>query len=126
VQPYAIEYSLGGNQIMLLDMGNGKHEYRVEVAVLAFDEVGKRVAGQELTIAGKVSDAELQKFQSSDYHVHQTIQMPEHAAMLRLALRDVRTGHVGSLQIPVSAISSPYERKRLDVPPPTPQLKLRH
>jgi VWFA-related protein len=116
VQPYSIDYSLDGRQLTLFEAADGGHVLNVEVAILAYDEFGKKVTGMKQTIAAELNDSQLHEFQSSGYRVHQTLPIPERAAVLRLGVRDVRSGRIGSLEIPVSAISSPYQRRRLELP----------
>lgn len=124
IQPYSIDYSLDSSQLTLFEAADGSRVINLEVAVLAYDDVGKKVTGMKQTIAGAINDSQLEKFRTSDYHVHQTIQIPERATLLRLAVRDVRSNRFGSIEIPVSAITSPYERKKLEVPS-RPTLKVR-
>ena len=117
VQPYSIDYLIPGEQLRLTSATKGGNEIHLEVAILAYDALGRKVSGLMQTIVKTVSGAELQEFQSSDYQVHQTIEIPDRTALLRLAVRDVSGTRVGSLEIPVWTISSPYKRKQLELPP---------
>jgi VWFA-related protein len=116
VQPYSLDYFIPGKQLSLALEDKNEHAFHVEVAILAYDALGQRVTGLKDDIRDTVSDADLEKFQSSDYKIRQTIQIPDRATVLRLAVRDVSSNRVGSLEIPVWAISSPYRRKQLELP----------
>jgi len=116
IQPYSIDYSLDAKQLTLFEAADGSRVINLEVAILAYDDIGKKVTGMKQTIAGAFNDAQLEKLRASGYHVHQTIQIPERSTLLRLAVRDVRSNRFGSIEIPVSAIVSPYERKKLELP----------
>jgi VWFA-related protein len=117
LQPYSIDYTIAGKQPILHPDATGDHTLHFEVALLAYDALGKRVTGLKQTVDDTVSADELQQFQSSGYHFHQTIDIPERATLLRLAIRDVSGNRIGSLEIPIWAISSPYRRKQLELPP---------
>ena len=117
LQPYSIDYTIAGKQLTLHPDATGDHALHFEVAILAYDPLGKRVTGLKQTVDDTVSADELQQFQSSGYHFHQTIDIPERATLLRLAVRDVSGNRIGSLEIPIWAISSPYRRKQLELPP---------
>jgi hypothetical protein len=116
LQPYSIDYSLPGKQLSLTRDAHADHAFHLEVAILAYDALGKRVTGLKDTVSETISAADLQQFQSSDYKIHETLQIPDRVTRLRLAVRDVDGNHLGSLEVPVWAISSPYKRKRLEPP----------
>jgi len=115
VQPYSIDYYLDGKQLTLFQAADGSRLINLAVAILAYDESGKKVTGMEQSVAATFNISQLAKFQASDYHLHQLIQIPERTRLLRLALRDIRSNRFGSLEIPVRAISSPYERQKLEL-----------
>ena len=56
------------------------------------------------------------QFRSSEFHYQQDIQIADRVTVLRFAVRDIATGHSGSLEVPVWAINSPYRRHRLRLP----------
>lgn len=86
------------------------------IAVLAFDERGKEVTGIKDTVSLAVHVAQLQGSPASEYHIEQTLDVPERASVLRIAMRDVSRNEVGSAEILIWAISNPYQRRRLEIP----------
>ncbi|MBZ5689349.1 MAG: hypothetical protein LAP86_30475 [Acidobacteriia bacterium] len=116
LQPYSIDFSLVGKQLSLTATDKGEQVFHLEVAIIAYDALGKKVNGLKETITGTFSASYLQQFQASDYHAQENIEIPDRVTLLRLAVRDISGGRMGSLEIPVQAISSPYRRKQLNLP----------
>ena len=116
LQSFLIDYSIAANQLGLTTGADGMLKANLEIAVLAFDERGKRVNGIKDTISFAVHADKLQGLQASGYRIQQTLDVPERATVLRIAVRDVSRNKLGSVEIPVWAISNPYQRRRLEVP----------
>lgn len=116
VQPYSIDYSIPARQLGLKENAAEKNTLKLEVAVLAYDALGKKVTGLKQDVDATISTSELRQVQTSDYHVSQTLDIPARATMLRLAVRDAFGNELGSLEIPLWAIQSPYRRKQLRLP----------
>lgn len=116
LQGFSIEYAIAANQLGLTTAADGKLRANLEIAVLAFDESGKRVNGIKDTMSFAVHADKLQGLQASGYRMQQTFDVPERATVLRIAMRDVSRNKVGSVEIPIWAISNPYQRRRLEIP----------
>jgi len=116
LQGFSIDYSIAASQLGLTTAADGKSIAHLETAVLAFEERGKKVTGINDTITFIVPPAQLQPVQASGYRVQQTFDVPERASVLRIAVRDVSRNKVGSVEIPIRAISNPYQRRRLEIP----------
>jgi hypothetical protein len=48
--------------------------------------------------------------------MQQTLDVPERAAVLRIAVRDISRNKLGFVEIPVWAILNPHQRRRLEIP----------
>jgi hypothetical protein len=116
VQPFSVDYFIATKQLNFKPAANGDDAVNLEIAILAYDTLGKKVAVAKETISDTISASELQQFQASDYHIQQNLEIPERATMLLLAVRDVSSNRIGSVEVPLWAISSPYRRKRLPFP----------
>jgi len=116
LQSFLIDYSIAANQLSLTTAADGKLRVNLEVGVLAFDERGKRVNGIKDTISFAVHAGQLQGLQASGYRMQQTLDVPERATVLRIAVRDISGNKLGSVEIPVWAILNPYQRRRLEIP----------
>lgn len=113
LQRYTIEYSIAPGQLAIAPSKDGKVTANLEVAVLAYDKYGQRLAGFKDAIT--LTD-DTDQFRQSEYRTRQTIDVPISVDSLRLAVRDVNSGKTGSLEKPVSEIYSPYARKLLQLP----------
>jgi VWFA-related protein len=116
IQPYSIDYSIPTQQLSIKETAPGKDTFKIEVAVLAYDALGKKVAGFKQDNDVSLSAPELQGLLTSGYHLTQQLDVPDRTTVLRLAVRDVTGNKVGSLEVPIWAIQSPYRRKRLRLP----------
>jgi hypothetical protein len=109
LQPYSIDYVFDARQLTPKDADDQGAVLNLEVAVLVYDALGQRVEAQKNIASARISAG-------SGYHLQQKIKVPDRATLLRLAVRDVSRGRVGSLEIPLWAVSSPYRRKQLQLP----------
>ncbi len=116
LQPYSIDYSIPATQLSMKQDAAGKNGLKLEVAILAFDALGKKVTGIQQALDVSLSASDLQGLQASGYQVKQTLEVPARTTVLRVAVRDMSDDKIGSLEIPVWAIQSPYRRKLLRLP----------
>lgn len=116
LQPYSIDYSIPIAQLPFRKDASGTITIKLEVAVLAFDALGKKVTGLQQVLDVSLSAAELQQVQASGYHLSQSLDVPDRVTVIRLAVRDESGGNMGSLEVPLWAIQSPYRRKQLRLP----------
>jgi hypothetical protein len=116
LQGFSIDYSIAASQLGLTGAADGKLIANLEIAVLAFDDRGKEVTGIKDTVSFAAHAAQAQGSPASEYRIQQTLDVPERASVLRIAMRDVSRNKVGSAEIPIWAISNPYQRRRLEIP----------
>lgn len=116
LQPYSIDYSIPIAQLPFRKDASGTSTIKLEVAVLAFDALGKKVTGLQEVLDVSLSANELEQLRTSGYHLSQSLDLPDRVTVLRLALRDESGGNMGSLEVPLWAIQSPYRRKQLRLP----------
>jgi VWFA-related protein len=118
LQPYTIDCSFSPMQLNLKPGADGATPIHLEIAILAYDATGAKVTGAKSSVNRSIPSSELAKFQASDYHVQLDIDVPERATLMRVAVRDTVANKIGSIEIPVWAISSPNVRQRLKLPDP--------
>jgi hypothetical protein len=116
LQPYSIEYSIAPRQLALTPSENGDSKFHIEIIIMTYDALGKKVQGWKQTVECTIAASAKGGFQASDLHLQQEIQMPDRATLLRMAVRDAEDDRIGSLEVPLWAISSPYRRKVLPLP----------
>lgn len=116
LQRFWLDCSIAANELKLTLDEEGNQIANLEIAVVAFDERGKKVAGLKDTISVKFSASQLLRFEKDGYHKRVDFDVPERGSVLRVAVRDVSQGKLGALEIPVWAIKNPFQRRRLKVP----------
>ena len=116
LQPYSIDYSIPVAQLAFKKDATDNNTIKLEVAVLAYDALGKKVTGLQQVLEVSLSANELQQLQTSGYHLSENLDVPDRVTVLRLAVRDVSGEKIGSLEIPLWAVQSPYRRKQLRLP----------
>ena len=99
MQRYVIEYGLLLRQLNLTTTADGVHHGNLEFAVVSFDSDGNTLNGVQSQVQDSIPPARYERLQGGGYEVVQTVAVPARATYLRLAVRDVSTGHMGSLEI---------------------------
>jgi VWFA-related protein len=116
VQNFQIDYLLPARQLRLSTTPDGELAARGEVEALAYDASGRKLAAVKGSLTYNVAPGDLENFKASRCKVPVQVYIPEEATTLRLAIRDGVSGKSGSLEIPLWAIPSHHERRRLEVP----------
>ncbi|HWG20604.1 MAG TPA: hypothetical protein VG225_08735 [Terracidiphilus sp.] len=116
LEPYSIELSVAPGQLTPMPSHDGDYAVDFEIAVVAYDASGKRVTDLTTAVRTRVPAAGLSQVEDSEFGDLQEIQVPDRVTVLRFAVRDIATGRVGSLEVPVWRIASPYRRHRLPEP----------
>lgn len=115
LDPYEIRYVISGNQLSS-GVKNGTLSVDLEVALVAYDAMGHRVTGLKTQAKGMLSRTETASVLKSGFQIEQKIDIPERATTIRVAVRNASDNQMGSLEIPLWAVSSPYKRKQLPFP----------
>jgi len=116
LQPYSIDYSIPISQLTFKKNETGNNKFKLEVAVLAYDALGKKITGLQQVLDVSLSAHDLEQLQASGYHFSQSLDVPDRTTVLRLAVRDMAGERIGSVEVPIWAIQSPYRRKQLRLP----------
>jgi VWFA-related protein len=106
LQRYSIKYSVPATALNLIVAGD-KQTAAIEIAILAYDDSGKRLNGAGEVVNLGLSTSNLEQSENSGYQARQTIDVPEQTAALRLAVRDVSSNKTGSLEVPMANLTSP-------------------
>lgn len=101
MQRYLIEYGLLLRQLQLTLSADGTHRGNLQFAVMSYDSDGKALNGIRSSIQDSIPTDRYQRLMESGYPVIQTVAVPVQAVSLRLAVRDVGTNRMGSLEIPL-------------------------
>jgi VWFA-related protein len=81
-----------------LDEVNGKQEANVDVAGFVFDEFGKMRGGFSETISASLTPEEIAKIKSGGLAYSANTTLPPGAYQVRLAVRDNKSGKIGTTQ----------------------------
>jgi len=107
MQRYVIEYGLLLRQLDITTTADGVHHSNLDFAVVSFDSDGNTLNGVRSQVQDSIPPARFQRLQGGGYEVVQTVAVPARAAYLRLAVRDVSTGHMGSLELRLPLATTP-------------------
>jgi hypothetical protein len=100
---YVAELVIDPNTVSFDELPDGKRQLRLEVALLAFDEDGKRVNYLDRSIELALSPSQLTVVMGDGIRARIAIDVPPGAGALRIAVQDLANARAGSLEIPIAA-----------------------
>jgi VWFA-related protein len=100
LQPYTVEYTVPTRQFKLLEE-RSEQKTTLEVAAAAFDGDGNELSSIVQRVVDGRSAAERSPAEQKVYRVQQKMDVPLKAVSLRVAVRDVTTDHIGTLEVPL-------------------------
>jgi len=100
--PYAVHYTVPVGELTSL-LVNGKHEMRFNVAAFSFDKNGAVVTRLGTSVSFDIDLDKLRQSPNLEYPFDQRINLRKGQNYLYLAVWDVHTGRLGTLQIPFEA-----------------------
>ncbi len=99
MQRYLITYGLLTRQLRLVAGTDGAYRGSLGFAVISYDDDGKKLDGIQTKVQDVIQPERFERMQAEGYQMVQTINVPAHAASLRLGVRDVSTSQLGSMEI---------------------------
>lgn len=99
MQRYLISYGVLLRQLELSLGPEGVRRGNLEFAVISYDEDGKKLNGIRTGVEDAIQPDRYLRMQTEGYQLIQMIDVPVQAVSLRLAVRDVSTNHMGSLEL---------------------------
>ncbi|MGA8112003.1 MAG: VWA domain-containing protein [Acidobacteriaceae bacterium] len=101
VTRYFVDYSVDPHQLLLKDVPDGKQQAELEVTQAVYDPEGKRLnftdAGLEVTLTA----AQMAQDMRNGVHLRQEIDVPAGPVWLRVGVRDVTSGRIGTVEVPL-------------------------
>ncbi len=101
VTRYFVDYSIDPHELALKDLPDGGKQAELEVTQAVYSVAGKRVnfsdAGLEVTLTAAQVARDMQR----GIHLRQEIDVPGGPVSLRLGVRDVTSGRIGTVRVPV-------------------------
>jgi hypothetical protein len=108
LQPYAIQYAVMTRQLELPVSGKGAYLPHLSLAALAFDADGNTLCGIDTKIADVIPSSAIDDVLLNGYKPVQALFVPVNAALLRLVVRDDRSGRIGSMEIRLPLPAAPH------------------
>ncbi len=100
LQGYLLEFALLARQLSMQVGSDQAHRDHLEFAVLSFDADGDTLSGTRTELQDVIHPDRWQEIQQSGgYHVPLGVEVPLQARFLRLAIRDLGSGRIGSLEL---------------------------
>jgi VWFA-related protein len=116
LQQYVVSYGLLPRQLDLRRGPDDKLRGDLEFAAVSFNADGQTLDGQHTQIQDVITPERYAFMLESGYHMLQAIEVPTDARFIRLAVRDLSDGQMGSLEIPLPVAPEPNAAA---VPPDT-------
>jgi hypothetical protein len=107
MQRYLISYGVLLRQLELSLGPDGVRRGNLEFAVISYDEDGKKLNGIRTGIQDAIQPDRYLRMQNEGYRLLQVIDVPVQAVSLRLAVRDISTNHMGSLELRLPLMQTP-------------------
>lgn len=101
VTRYLVDFSVDPREIAWSALPDGGAHAQVEVALVAWDADGKRVNYTDHAYAVNLSSQDSAAAAKRGLPIHQEIDLPVGQCWLRVAVHDLTTGRIGSLEIPL-------------------------
>ena len=108
VQPYTVEYTVPTRQFRLLEATS--EQPTLELAAAVFDADGNELSSIVQRVVDARSPTERSPSEQKIYRVQQQVDVPLKAVSLRVAVRDVTTDHIGTLEVPLPLPPEPETR----------------
>jgi VWFA-related protein len=101
MQGYTVDFAVLGRQLTFAAAASGAHSGKFEFVFAAYSADGHTMIGQRLQTEEAFSPKDFDEVRSRAYRVRQQLDIPNDAAYLRLAVRDVIGNRLGSMEIPL-------------------------
>jgi VWFA-related protein len=105
LQQYVINYGLLPRQLDLRRGPDDKMRGNLEFAAASFNADGQLLSGDRTNIQDVIAPERYAFMLQSGYHMLQSISVPTDARSIRLAVRDLSNGQIGSLEIPLPVVA---------------------
>ena len=98
---YAIDFMIRWSDLAWVDGGDGTHQGKLEVGLIAWDGKGKSVNWDEVILPMALSPDHYAAIQKSGIPAHMEIDLPNTFLLLKVGVLDEATGKAGTLEVPI-------------------------
>jgi VWFA-related protein len=103
IKRYWIDYAVDMHQVAANVGSDGLHHFSVEFVAIAYDHDGKILNVANRAFKLNLQSAQYDRVMQTGLPLHQEIDAPMGEIYLRIAVRDLSTDRVGSLELPLRA-----------------------
>jgi VWFA-related protein len=100
-QHYMLRFAILGKQLTILAAGHSTFALKAELAAQTYDQDNRLLTGDAWIAEQQLSKEEAAGIQRDACRLSREIEVPERAAWLRIAVRDLFSGDMGTLEIPL-------------------------
>ena len=98
---YVVDLDVDPRGITFRDVADGGHDARVEFLLVGYDAQGNRVNYQDQPLEITLKPKQFENIMANGLHARMFLDLPAGPDFLRIAVQDLRAGHVGSLEVPL-------------------------
>ncbi|MGB9146319.1 MAG: VWA domain-containing protein [Acidobacteriaceae bacterium] len=98
---YLVDFSIDPHGIEWTAMAGGEAHAEIEVSMVAWNGDGERVNYTDKGIAFNLNPAQAAVVAKGGLPIHQEIDLPAGRIYLRVAVHDLRSGKIGSMEVPL-------------------------
>ena len=99
MQQYVVEYAVMASHLDISKSANGVYHSDLSMAALAFNNNGETLWGTASRLKDDIPAAKIAEIRQNGYRAAQAIAVPVDTAVIRLVVRDGRSGQNGSMEI---------------------------
>ena len=101
VTRYLVDFSIDPHGLEWTPLAGGEAHAEMEVSMVAWNGDGERVNYTDKGIALNLNPAQAAVVAKSGLPIHQEIDLPAEPIYLRVAVHDLRSGKIGSMEVPL-------------------------
>ncbi len=100
-QRFLVNYWINPRTLDLVTLPDGRRQVKLELTEVVFNRIGTLENYADTGIGVDLTPADAEKAMTDGIHLQQVIDVPKGRSMLRLGIRDIGSGSIGTLEFPV-------------------------
>ena len=112
VTRYVVEYSIDPHRVSWKNLPDGQQQAELEVAQALFSAAGKLVNSTDAGLEVTLTAAQVAAAMREGVRVQQQIDLPAEEVSLRIGVRDVSSGRIGTVEIPLEGETKQVAARR--------------
>lgn len=100
----SVEMKIDGTSLLFEQTANGSHRDRLECVLIGYDSEGKRVNFADTAYDELIGPKDFMRAMSSGMVMRGALTMPAGRGSVRLVVRDVNSGRIGAIEVPVQSM----------------------